>query len=329
LQVNGDVNVDHNLGVTGDIVGGGQIFAGDGGFALLAGVGLTTNVPFIGLNSATNTLLFSGGILVAVSNGIVSCISPSISSQPVDVTCITNTTTNFSVTVSGTAPLAYQWRDSGAGTNLANSPFFAGVTTSTLYVSNVTTAFPTNYIVVATNACGSITSSVATLTVTNGSSSSGWVDFVPLASCDNHGAGGNSFQIQLQATLTAGTIVSNRMGIGVADVPDVVKMAWYNPDGTIVGSTAYYPEVAISSPNAYVYQTLSTPITVTNGVYWFVFQFGAVGDADVSFRTSPADLPYNLANYTTYSAFPSATWSAPPTSSGSIGGFAIGWFYAP
>lgn len=63
----------------------------------------------------------------------------------------------FTVTTTGTAPLSYQWHKDGV-----NVP---GATSASLTLSNVQTNEVGNYAVVITNAYGSVTSSVAVLTV--------------------------------------------------------------------------------------------------------------------------------------------------------------------
>jgi len=63
----------------------------------------------------------------------------------------------FSVTASGSAPLSYQWLKDGS--------ILSGATTSIYTLASVTTNDAGSYRVVITNSVGSITSSVATLTV--------------------------------------------------------------------------------------------------------------------------------------------------------------------
>ena len=63
----------------------------------------------------------------------------------------------FRVTGTGTAPLTYQWRKGGVG--------LVGATGATLSLANVRTNQAGNYAVVIANVWGSITSSVAVLTV--------------------------------------------------------------------------------------------------------------------------------------------------------------------
>jgi Leucine-rich repeat (LRR) protein/uncharacterized protein YpmS len=127
------------------------------------------------LSAATNTSLTltniqsanSGDYTVVISNVLGSVTSsvatltvgaaPSISSQPQSATNIAGTTANFSVTSTGVPAPGYQWQ-------FNNTPI-SGATGSALSIPNVQTGNGGNYTVVVTNSVGSITSSVATLTV--------------------------------------------------------------------------------------------------------------------------------------------------------------------
>ncbi|TSA40957.1 MAG: hypothetical protein D4R57_01235 [Verrucomicrobiales bacterium] len=83
---------------------------------------------------------------------------PAITAQPVSQTNGVGANVTFSVTATGTAPLAYQWRF--FGTNLP------GATVNSYSLTNIQSTNAGDYTVVITNIAGSITSSVATLTVT-------------------------------------------------------------------------------------------------------------------------------------------------------------------
>jgi len=82
---------------------------------------------------------------------------PVITNQPVSTTNCQGRTATFSV-VAGPAPLNYQWRKNGGN--------LSGATVSSLALSAITTNDAASYAVVVTNSAGSITSAVATLTVT-------------------------------------------------------------------------------------------------------------------------------------------------------------------
>ena len=82
---------------------------------------------------------------------------PSITAQPQSQTVIAGSTAMFSVAASGSAPLAYQWRQSG--TNIA------GATASSFSRVNAQPINAGNYTVIVTNGLGSITSALASLTI--------------------------------------------------------------------------------------------------------------------------------------------------------------------
>ncbi|MFN8010731.1 MAG: M4 family metallopeptidase [Holophagaceae bacterium] len=84
--------------------------------------------------------------------------APSITSQPSSVTVTAPATATFSVTASGTAPLAYQWRKNGTAISGATSASYTTPATSS--ADNGAT-----FSVVVSNSAGSVTSSNAVLTV--------------------------------------------------------------------------------------------------------------------------------------------------------------------
>lgn len=85
---------------------------------------------------------------------------PSIVTQPQSQTNSLGATVEFSVGANGTAPLAYQWR--------FNNTNIAGATATNYSLTNIQSTNAGNYTVVITNIAGSITSSIATLTITTG-----------------------------------------------------------------------------------------------------------------------------------------------------------------
>jgi len=84
-------------------------------------------------------------------------IPPSITNQPQSILVNEHATATFSVAAAGTGPLGYQWLHNG--TNLPNA------TASTLTIANVRPFNVGKYFVVVTNNYGSVTSSVASLTM--------------------------------------------------------------------------------------------------------------------------------------------------------------------
>lgn len=86
-------------------------------------------------------------------------IAPIINTQPQSQIVSVGAPATFSVTANGTTPLSYQWRFNG--TNIL------GAITNSFTIASAQTTNNGPYLVVITNSAGSITSSVATLTVSN------------------------------------------------------------------------------------------------------------------------------------------------------------------
>ena len=84
---------------------------------------------------------------------------PAISTQPSSQTIPTGANATLSIAATGTAPVTYQWRKDGAA--------LTGATNATLTLSSVRSTDAGSYTVVVTNSAGSLTSDVATLTVTS------------------------------------------------------------------------------------------------------------------------------------------------------------------
>jgi uncharacterized repeat protein (TIGR01451 family) len=82
---------------------------------------------------------------------------PAITTQPQKRTVVEGSSYTFSVTATGTAPLAYQWR--------RNNSELSGQTSSSLALTSIQTNDAGGYSVVVTNAEGAVTSLVAQLTV--------------------------------------------------------------------------------------------------------------------------------------------------------------------
>ena len=89
--------------------------------------------------------------------------APSITAQPQSTNVLAGANATFKVTASGSATLRYNW--SFNGVNLVNSTHIGGATNATLTVSNLVAGDAGNYRVVITNTQGSVTSSIAALTV--------------------------------------------------------------------------------------------------------------------------------------------------------------------
>src|SRR5439155_15972210 len=88
---------------------------------------------------------------------------PSIIAEPGNQTVLAGSSATFTVVAGGTPPLGYQWRKNGI--NLVNGGNVAGASSDLLTVSSVTINDASDYSVVVANAYGSVTSSIATLTL--------------------------------------------------------------------------------------------------------------------------------------------------------------------
>ena len=137
--------------------------------------------PVTGTNSSSYTLSSvgtnqAGKYSVQVVNGFggvtssnavltVEALPPAITTQPVNRTNIAFTTATFSVVASSLSPLSYQWHKNA--TNLADGGKIAGANNSNLTIVNASDDDAAIYSVTVTNLAGSVTSSNATLTVTD------------------------------------------------------------------------------------------------------------------------------------------------------------------
>lgn len=105
-----------------------------------------------GASGANYAITHVNGVLTVTADG------PAITVQPTNAVVILGSNAVFSMTATGTGPLAYQWFFNA--TNV-----LAGATNTTLYLTNTLPTSAGNYTVVVTNVAGSVTSAVAMLTV--------------------------------------------------------------------------------------------------------------------------------------------------------------------
>jgi alpha-tubulin suppressor-like RCC1 family protein len=100
-----------------------------------------------------------GGSGAGGGGGGSAATSPAISTQPASIGVVAGQTASFSITATGSAPLAYQWARGGADIAGATS---ASYTTAATTLSDNGASFTARI----TNSAGSVTSSAAILTVT-------------------------------------------------------------------------------------------------------------------------------------------------------------------
>src|SRR6266851_4362091 len=150
-------------------------------------------------------------------------VAPYITTQPANQTVTAGQTASFSVVVSGTAPLNYQWQKNGAD--------IAGATSSS-YTTPVTTTSDSGemFRVMVSNSAGSVTSNSATLTVNPGTTSSS-VDVITY-----HYDNSRSGQNLNETTLTPANVNSTSFG----------KKGEFTVDGKVDAQPLYLSQVTIN-----------------------------------------------------------------------------------
>jgi len=148
----------------GVTVGNGGIVSGATSSTLTL-TGVTTNYA---LNYTVVVSNPAGSVTSSPAATLAVHVPPSIVTQPVSAYASPGATATFSVAAAGDPTLAYQWQSGPAGgpfTNVVNGGQYSGATFSTLTVTNANTPVAISYQVVVTNNYGSVTSSVASLTL--------------------------------------------------------------------------------------------------------------------------------------------------------------------
>lgn len=222
-----------------------------------------------------------------INNQATACVGASISAGPTNVTCLTNTTVSFAVTAAGTATLYYQWRTNTI--DVANGADFAGATAATLWASNAPIAWSnlsvTCYV---TNACGSVTSAAAVLTVTNGlGGAAQWYDAMPITET-------NGIVTQADATYVRGCLVSItqsgtasklRLGLGSIPISSGFKMALYTGDGlNLLTSLTNTLEIADSG----THKEFTIPNTAVSNANFWVAWIANDNLQEYTVKTNPA-----------------------------------------
>lgn len=117
------------------------------------------NVTYMGVTAQYDTQF-----ALTLSGNVTPLAAPQITTQPQSQTNVTGITTMLSAVATGATPLIYHWQKNS--TNLANGTHISGTTTNTLTITNLLTTDAGNYTVIISNSVGSVTSSIAALTVT-------------------------------------------------------------------------------------------------------------------------------------------------------------------
>jgi hypothetical protein len=136
---------------------------GVGGTETITNFPLTTIGNYFIRVSENNTPTESQLYTISISATAGGCTSPGIVTQPSSTSACEGGNASFTVVASGTTP-SYQWRR--GTTNLVNGGSISGATSSTLTITGVVAGdAASDYNCVITNACGSVTSSNASLSV--------------------------------------------------------------------------------------------------------------------------------------------------------------------
>jgi uncharacterized repeat protein (TIGR03803 family) len=120
-------------------------------------------------NIASYSVVVSNVTGVAVSsNAALSIIAskPVFVLQPTNQSVLPGGPTTLIVSVVGSTPYHYQWQFNGTNLATSSTKYTSGVTSSNLVIANFVTTNVGNYTVVVTNSLGSVTSSVAALSLT-------------------------------------------------------------------------------------------------------------------------------------------------------------------
>ncbi|MCX6630463.1 MAG: PKD domain-containing protein, partial [Candidatus Solibacter sp.] len=267
-----------------------------------------------GSYTVTLTAIGAGGTnsLTRADYIVVTNAPPSITDQPLNQTVKRGSNATFNVTATGTPPLGYQWR--------FNAAAIAGATASSYTRASAQCTNAGDYDVVVTNATGSVTSSVATLTViappaiavqpTNQTIMAG-SDATFTVTATNACGGGLTYQWRFNRTGIAGAtapsftrtnaryphggnydvVVTNAAGSVTSSVAVLTVIT--QPEVTFVaGSTNGPPEAQVLVPvqvngftNISVFQ-FSLHWSNTAAAYVGVEQFGLPGLAGGNFGTT-------------------------------------------
>ena len=181
-------------------------------------------------NSAGSVTSNAASLIVSTSAS-----GPNIATQPESLTVTAGGSAAFTVVASGTAPLSYQWSKNGAA--------IVGATGSTFALSSSQLSDAGSYSVVVSNATGSVTSTVATLTVNASASGSG--PLITVQPTNQTATVGFLAQFSVTATPFLG-----------------LTYQWYKNGSAISGATSFlYTVNTVTSVDAGAYTVI-----VSNGV---------------------------------------------------------------
>jgi len=129
------------------------------------------NAPGLILKGVTADSNGNYDVIITSSSGSVTSsvvtlsvvFPPSVVAQPQNEMVTNGSPASFNVSVSGTPPIFFQWQKNGV--NLTDGGDLSGSATNALSFGTTTTNDPGYYVVILTNACGCVTSSIVRLNV--------------------------------------------------------------------------------------------------------------------------------------------------------------------
>jgi hypothetical protein len=240
------------------------------------------------------------------------CAGLSVNAQPSGATMVYGEPASFSVTVTGTAPIAYQWRKDGSDIPSANADSYV--------IPSVQMTDTGSYDVVVTDACATVTSNTAalvvnraspSLTVTSSSNPSVYGDsvtFTASAGISPPGAGAATGTIQFQIDGSdVGTPVAISSGTASSAPISALTAGLHVVTAVYSGDSNVLPGSASASPD----QTVDpAPLTVT------------ASDASRAYGSANPTLAGSLAGVQNGDNI-TATYASAATPASPVGGYAI------
>src|SRR5712672_2831598 len=198
----------------------------------------------IAKDSVGNTTT-STGTVITVSN----ITAPTITGQPGNQTVTAGQTATFTIAAGGTAPLSYQWQKNGA--NIAGATSASYITPATVMADSGST-----FRVVVSNIAGIVTSSAATLTVTN----VGTAPTITSQPANQAVTAGQTAMFTVAATGTAP--LGYQWQKNGANIPGATS-ASYTTSATVIADSGSTFRVVVSNIAGIVTSSAAT-LTVTN-----------------------------------------------------------------
>jgi len=191
----------------------------------------------------------NSGVYLSVTGAVA--LAPAIAVQPTNATTPYAGSAAFSVAATGMTPLSYQWFQNGSP--LSDGGVIAGSASPSLALNGVTDNNAGNYSVIITNAYGSVTSSVVSLTVLNCTAPApGLVSWWPGEGNALDIVSGNNGILNGKVTYANGEVGQAFSFDGSSGWVDVPNVAALNPTGPFsvecwvkASSQQFFPQVLV------------------------------------------------------------------------------------